>query len=105
MPAQVARPGWQVARQGGSFYAGRCGKHQAAEPSQSHRSLLYVLYVLYGKLLNIHSAPGPCYTCFLCLWPLQGKPLNIDSSRIPCYMCYMCYMALYSTYTTDFCAE
>ena len=103
--AGQARPG---------FYARR-GRHQA-EPSQSPGPcyMCYMCYISQGKPLNIHSPPGLCYIS-------QGKPLNIHSPRVPCYMCYMCYisqgkplnihsrrvpcyiyMALYSTYTTDF---
>ena len=95
---------------------------QAAEPSQSPGSLLYVLYVLYGshkaKPLNLHSPLGPGYICAVCaIWLEQGKPRNPHSLRLlairpicaiwlsqgnplnlpapgPCYMYYMCYLAL-----------
>ena len=64
------------------------GRHQAAEPSQSPGSLLYVLYEATEHPLS----PVPCFMCYMC-YISQGKPLNIHSPRVPCYMCYMCYIS------------
>ena len=77
------------ARQGG--YAGRGNPLNIHSPPGPCYTC-YMCYISQGKPLNIHSPPGPCYTCYMC-YISQGKPLNIHSPPGPCYMYYMCYMA------------
>ena len=70
-PCNMRRVRWRLRRQARQgFYAGR------------------------GNPLNIHSPPGPCYTCYMC-YISQGKPLNIHSPRVHaiCAICAISHKA------------
>ena len=100
-PCNMRRVRWRLRRQARQgFYAGRGNPLNIHSPPGPCYTC-YMCYISQGKPLNIHSPRVPCYMCYMC-YISQGKPLNIHSPRVPCYMCYMCYMALYSTYSTDF---